>query len=65
VAMLVGIVVFGATIGGALGAWVAGQIFDMTQSYQMAFTIAAAASLAAVLITLMLKKAKAVTPGLT
>ena len=65
VATLVGTVVFGATVGGALGAWAAGQIFDMTQSYQMAFIIAAVASLAAVLITLMLKKAKAVTPGLT
>ena len=65
VAALVGTVVFGATIGGALGAWAAGQIFDMTQSYQTAFTIAAVASLAAMLITLMLKKAKAVTVGPT
>ena len=63
VAALVGTVVFGATIGGALGAWVAGRIFDVTQSYQMAFTIAAVASLATMIITVMLKKAKAVTAG--
>jgi len=65
VATLVGIVVFGATVGGALGAWAAGQIFDMTQSYQMAFIIAAVASLAAILITLTFKKAKAITAGPT
>ncbi|TET66981.1 MAG: MFS transporter [Dehalococcoidia bacterium] len=63
VAALVGVVVFGATIGGAIGAWVGGQVFDVTQSYQLAFTIAAIVSLLAVIITLMLKKAKAVIPG--
>lgn len=62
VAALVGVVVFGATIGGAIGAWVGGQVFDVTQSYQVAFTIAAIASLFAVTITLLLKKAKAVIP---
>jgi len=63
VAALVGVVVFGATIGGAIGAWAGGQIFDVTQSYQVAFTIAAFASLTAVIITLTLKKVKAVIPG--
>jgi len=63
VATLVGIVVFGATIGGAIGAWAAGQIFDMTQSYQMAYTIAAVASLVVILITLRLKKEKTVIPA--
>ena len=63
VAALVGVVVFGATVGGAIGAWVGGQVFDVTQSYQVAFTIAAIASLLAVIITLMLKKTKAVIPG--
>ena len=40
VGALVGLVVFGAMIGGAIGAWFAGRIFDMTQSYQLAFSIA-------------------------
>ena len=62
VGALVGIVVFGATTGGAIGAWVGGRIFDVTQSYQLAFTIAAIASLSAVIIMLMLKKVKAVIP---
>jgi MFS family permease len=63
VAALVGVVVFGATTGGAIGAWMGGRIFDVTQSYQLAFIIAAGASLAAVLLTVMLKKARpAVTP---
>lgn len=61
VAALVGVTVFGATIGGALGAWMGGQIFDVTQSYQLAFTIAAVTSFISVVLTLMLKKLKAVT----
>ena len=61
VAALVGVVVFGATIGGAIGAWVGGQVFDITQSYQLAFNIAAVTSFISVVLTLMLKKLKAVT----
>ncbi len=60
VATLVGMVVFGATIGGAIGAWAAGRIFDVAQSYQLAFTIAAVASFLAVIVTLLLKKVKSV-----
>ncbi len=56
VAALVGVIVFGATIGGAIGAWVGGQVFDVTQSYQPAFTIAAVTSFVGVVLTLMLKK---------
>jgi len=71
VAALVGMVVFGATTGGAIGAWIAGKIFDVTQSYQLAFIIAAVVSFLAVVITLRLKKARlpsqtdypATTPG--
>jgi len=60
VAALVGVTVFGATIGGALGAWMGGQIFDVTQSYQLAFTIAAVTSFISVVLTLMLKKVRPV-----
>ncbi len=56
VATLVGVIVFGATSGGALGAWVGGQVFDVTQSYQLAFTIAAVTSFIGVVLTLILKK---------
>lgn len=58
VAALVGVVVFGATSGGALGAWAGGRVFDVTQSYQVAFIIAAAASFLAIVITLRLKQAR-------
>ncbi len=61
VAALVGVTVFGATMGGALGAWMGGQIFDVTESYQLAFTIAAVAGFISVVLTLMLKKLKADT----
>jgi hypothetical protein len=37
-----------------------GQIFDVTQSYQLAFTIAAATSFISVVLTLMLKKLRPV-----
>ena len=63
VAALVGAVIFGGTLGGALGSWVGGQIFDVTHSYQVAFTIAVVASLSALLITLMLRKTKVAIPG--
>ncbi len=62
VATLVGVIVFGATVGGGIGAWVGGKVFDLTLSYQLAFTIAAVASFIAVVLTLMLKKSKPVKP---
>ncbi|MFC1919788.1 MFS transporter [Chloroflexota bacterium] len=55
-AALVGTVVAAASIGGALGSWLGGQIFDATGSYQVAFVIAALAALCSLVITLMLKK---------
>lgn len=52
VATLVGIVVLGTRIGGALGSYLAGAIFDATNSYRIAFSMAALASLMAVAATL-------------
>lgn len=60
VATLVGVIVFGATMGGALGAWVGGKVFDVTQSYQTAFTIATGASFVGIVLILMLKKVRSV-----
>ena len=58
VATLLGIVLFGADTGGAIGAWVGGAIFDMTQSYQVAFGIGAVSSLLSMMLILMLKRVK-------
>ena len=60
VAALVGVIVFGSTIGGAFGAWVGGKVFDVTQSYQLAFTIAIATSLIVVMLTVIQKRVKPV-----
>lgn len=48
VAALVGVIVLGTRIGGALGSYLGGAIFDATASYRLAFAIAAAASLAGI-----------------
>ena len=61
VAALVGVTVLGATIGGAFGAWMGGQIFDVTQSYQPAFIVASAISFTAMILTLVLRRVGAVT----
>lgn len=55
-ATLVGLTLFIGNIGGALGPWVAGLIFDSTHNYQWAFIIGAAAALAAVCLAILLKK---------
>lgn len=62
-AALVATVTAALGIGGALGSWLGGQIFDITGSYQIAFTIAALASLCSLVITLMLKKERSQEQG--
>ena len=52
---LLGIIMFGSTIGGAIGPIVAGRIFDITSSYQMAFIICAAVAVAAFMIVIFLR----------
>ena len=61
-AALVGVIVAFAGIGGATGAWLAGRIFDATQSYQFAFIVAILVSLASTIIMLVLKKVRPITP---
>lgn len=52
---LLGIVMFGSTIGGAIGPITAGRIFDITSSYQMAFTICVAVAVAAVILAIFIR----------
>ena len=63
VAALVGIVLAGTSMGGALGAWVGGKIFDVTESYQIAFTIAVVVSVAALTLVLTLRSARPAIPN--
>lgn len=56
VATLVGAVMVGNTMGGALGAWLGGRIFDMTGSYHTAFAIAVGVALAAVVTALAIRR---------
>ena len=55
-AALVGLILFVGNIGGALGSWAGGKIFDMTSSYQWAFVIGAIAGLGSLITTLVLKR---------
>ncbi len=54
--ILVSIMMLGADLGAALGSWVAGMVFDVTQSYQIAFILAALAIGMALSGTLTLKR---------
>lgn len=39
--LILGIIAFGFTIGGAIGPWLTGYVFDVTKSYQFAFLVCA------------------------
>ena len=53
--VILGSVSFIYTVGGAVGPFLAGYIFDITNSYNLAFIICVAASIIAVILTLVLK----------
>lgn len=55
-AALVGLTLFVGNIGGALGPWVGGKIYDLTSGYQWAFLIGSAAGLVALTLALILKR---------
>jgi MFS family permease len=55
-AALMGVILFVSNIGGALGPWVAGEIYDLDQSYQWAFFLGTVVSLGALVVALILKK---------
>ncbi|MFC1893489.1 MFS transporter [Chloroflexota bacterium] len=56
VAALVGTVILSIAMGGALGSWMGGQIFDVTHSYLLAFTVAVLASILSAIAAVLLKK---------
>jgi MFS transporter, OFA family, oxalate/formate antiporter len=53
--LLFGIVIFSSTIGGAIGPFIAGYIFDLTASYKMVFIILAVLCASALALTTSLK----------
>jgi MFS family permease len=55
-AALMGIVVFMGTIGGALGPWLGGKVYDVTQNYHFAFAIAAVACVLRLVLVVGFKK---------
>lgn len=55
-ATLVGLNTFVITVGGALGSWGAGKIYDATRSYQGAFIAGGVASLISLLLILILRR---------
>ena len=55
-AALVGLVLFIGNIGGALGPWMGGKVYDLTSGYQWAFAIGAAVGLIALILAWILKR---------
>jgi MFS family permease len=55
-ATLVGLNTFVITVGGALGSWGAGKIYDATRSYQGAFIAGGVASLVSLILILILRQ---------
>jgi len=55
-ATLMGFSVFGINLGGAFGSWLAGYIFDNTDSYQWAFIAGAIAALGSVVMVALLQR---------
>jgi MFS family permease len=53
--LILGVIAFGFTVGGAFGPWLTGYIFDVTSSYQAAFLGCAVLSLVGLFLTAVLK----------
>jgi MFS family permease len=54
-ATLIGLTLFLGNIGGALGPWVAGKMFDLSGHYQWAFTIGTGGAVVAFVMAILLK----------
>ena len=53
--VICGVIIFSVTIGGAIGPVLAGHIFDITSSYQLAFLACAGVAIMGTMMTLLLK----------
>ncbi len=53
--VIVGVTMFSFTVGGAIGPVLAGSIFDITGSYQLAFLISTGVSIIGLILSLLLK----------
>ena len=53
--LLYGVVIFSSTIGGAIGPFLAGAVFDMTASYKVVFLILSILSGIAIVLAASLK----------
>jgi MFS family permease len=56
--LIYAVIALGFTVGGAIGPVVTGYIFDVNESYQLAFVICAALSVAGLILMVMLKPTK-------
>jgi MFS family permease len=56
IARILGFVNVGTAVGSLVGPWLAGYLFDTTGGYSLAFQVAAVASMAAVIFTILLGK---------
>jgi MFS family permease len=52
---IIGITIFASTIGGSIGPVVAGRIFDITGSYQIAFMICVAVAIAGLILAIFIR----------
>ena len=57
--LILGVTSLSLTIGGAIGSFAAGYIFDVTSSYQVAFLICAAMGVIGLILTTFLTPTKA------
>ena len=56
--LLFGVILFSGTIGGSLGPLLTGYIFDLTGSYQAAFTVLTALAVMGLVLIILLRKPK-------
>ncbi len=62
--LIIGVISFGFTVGGALGPWLTGYVFDITSSYRTAFFVCASLSALGLILTLFLKTGEIETGNL-
>ncbi|UCH51268.1 MAG: MFS transporter, partial [Chloroflexota bacterium] len=53
--LILGVISFGYCIGGAIGPFMAGYIFDTTKSYQLAFLVCVGLSISSIILASLLR----------